>query len=271
MPPESTSDVPRRTALQRVPKRHVAAVAAFGVASAATTAIVPGLLAGAAVVLAPRYLPGASRKAATLLTGTGRRRVRARRAAAETMAGTQGAATRPALAPRLKVTQAAAKTTTFQIVTTGVSFSLSYLFIGNLVTAAALSGIWLIGGPVMYFVHESTWNWFSAADQDGPRRTVSVPAPWWGPDGKITLSRVVAKTMTWRSVAACSDFGLTLLVVGNMTIAVALTATGVVVGTCVFYGHERVWDRIINCRRKTELVIDDEGLPLLDVRLLPAP
>ena len=57
------------------------------------------------------------------------------------------------------------------------------------------------------------------------------------------MSRALAKTITFRTVATIMDFSVTYIVVRDLAVAAGLSAFGFVVGPFVYYGHEKLWDR----------------------------
>jgi uncharacterized membrane protein len=111
-------------------------------------ALIPGMLIGGAVVLAPKYL------LRPLLGPT----VRRRNAPKGPRAKRQGLAAPLAAPARFGIKQAIAKTITFRIIVTTLDFTTNYIVIGELATAAGLSTFNLVVGPVFYLVHETAWN-----------------------------------------------------------------------------------------------------------------
>ena len=118
--------------------------------------------------------------------------------------------------------------------------------LGEAATAAGLSAFALVAGPIFYLVHETAWNYFGT---EGP--AVEVPAVWpLRPNAKtppadrrgFTISRALAKTITFRTLATTMDFTTIYVVVGDLATAVGLSAFGFVVGPFVYYGHEWAWD-----------------------------
>jgi uncharacterized membrane protein len=59
---------------------------------------------------------------------------------------------------------------------------------------------------------------------------------------EITLSRALAKTITFRTLATIMDFTTIYVFVGNLATAAGLSAFGFVVGPFVYWGHEKAWD-----------------------------
>jgi uncharacterized membrane protein len=159
-----------------------------------------------------------------------------------------------AVVSRFAIKQALAKTITFRIIVTTLDFSANYVVIGELAAAAGLSAFTLVVGPVFYLVHEAAWNYL------GP--PVKRKPSLWGtavnirvflplrPDAKapragredFTISRPLAKTITFRTIATAMDFTTNYVVVGDLATAAMLSAFGFVVGPFVYLGHELAWD-----------------------------
>jgi uncharacterized membrane protein len=267
----------------RPPQDLVAMAATIGVIAAGVAlfevALIPGLVIGGAAVLAPRYLPRKylpkkylpkkylpakvlpklRRRLQPLLNPTVRRPI-------------EPAVSRPdrpdARAPQavfagLAIKQALAKTITFRIIVTTLDFTTNYVVLGELATAAGLSGVTLVVGPLFYLVHETAWNHFSASVERkvGPWGTaVELPALLpvrpdaatlpAGPGG-FTINRALAKTITFRTIATAIDFTTNYLVVGELATAVGLSAFAFVVGPFVYLGHEMAWDHYGSPRERT--------------------
>jgi uncharacterized membrane protein len=223
-------------------------------------ALIPGLVIGGAAVLAPKYLSG-------YLPGLRRRR----------QPPLKPASRRPtALPDRLKaspanfaqsnIKQAIAKTITFRIIVTTLDFSVNYLVIGELATAAGLSAVSLVVGPLFYLAHETAWNHYAASDERIGLGFLQPPRPKAKASLRegFTISRALAKTITFRTIATTMDFTMNFVVVGELATAAALSASGFILGPFVYLGHEMAWDYY----RSTKELMPE--LPALTT-LLPAP
>jgi uncharacterized membrane protein len=51
------------------------------------------------------------------------------------------------------------KTLTFRIVATGIDFTQNLLFVGDAALAAAMSGVAVVLGPIVFFLHELAWTY----------------------------------------------------------------------------------------------------------------
>ena len=225
-------------------------------------ALVPGIVIGGAAVLAPRYLPRLRRGLAPFLN-PGKPAKPQRR-------GARPAQSRPAfklpvaIPGRLGITQAVAKTITFRIIVTALDFTSNFVVLGEAATAAGLSGFALVAGPVFYLVHETAWNYYGPSDSAGDRPALSVPMPraMEGMIGRkdITISRALAKTITFRTLATIMDFTTIYVFVGDLATAAGLSAFGFVVGPFVYWGHEKAWE-----------YYGSSGKPTLDLAPAPSP
>jgi hypothetical protein len=127
----------------------VGSVATVGAVAAGAAiieaALIPGLLIGVAAVLAPRLLPR------DMLSGLGNR-----------LRPTAPSPTHSAEAPAsgepasFDTWHAVAKTFTYRVMVTTADFGANYFVIGELATAAGLSGVSLVAGPIAYFAHAGT-------------------------------------------------------------------------------------------------------------------
>ena len=192
-------------------------VIAAGIALFEVT-LIPGMAIGAAVLLAPKYVPKLRRRLRPLLNSTVRRPIGPALAPPD----------RPDVAPAgFAIKQALAKTITFRIIVTTLDFTAHYVVVGNVATAASLSAFHLVVRPLYYLVHETAWDYLSP-----PARRKGGPAN----------NRVLVKTVTYQTIATTLDFTTHYVVVGNLATAAALSAIGFVVTPFVYFGHERAWD-----------------------------
>jgi len=205
-------------------------------------ALVPGLLIGGAAMLAPKALPALRRGLRPLTQAATRRR-----AEPETAQPARPDSKAPLSLPQsLGIGRAVAKTITFRIIATTLDFTSNYVVIGELTTAAGLSTFNLVAGPVFYLVHETAWNHFGPPPGDA----VTVSRPGLRPNGGaapsgergFTMSRALAKTITFRTFATVMDFTTNYVVVRDVVTAAGLSAFGFFVGPFVYLGHEKLWD-----------------------------
>jgi uncharacterized membrane protein len=246
---------------------------ALAAAAVIEAALVPGLVIGGGAVLASAYVPGLRRRLPSLFTSAVRQAsgLASRAVAGATAGAAAGAAkgaaagnTKTSLPTRFKIKRAVAKTITFRIIVTTLDFTSNIIVIGELGTAAGLSSFALVVGPLFYLAHEGAWNYMGP---QGDTIRVGAPAPAVGdetPGLGITMSRALAKTITFRAIATVMDFSVTYIVVRDLATAAGLSAFGFVLGPFFYYGHEKLWDRFFP--------EDPQPLELpLPAKLLPAP
>jgi len=243
-----------RSLRDRAMKRYVtvgltvlAGVALFEVA------LVPAVVIGGAAVLAPKYLPKLRQRLRPMLNATVRRRTKPAAPLPEDRLDAEAPA---AVLPKFAIGQAIAKTITFRIIVTTLDFTTNYLVIGELGTAAGLSTFNLVAGPLFYLGHEAAWSYLGPSEA-----AVDLPVVV---GGGLTVSRALAKTVTFRTIATVMDFTTNYVVVGDVAAAVVLSASGFILGPFVYFGHERAWDYFSAPRQRT---VD----PPASIKLLPAP
>jgi uncharacterized membrane protein len=226
-------------------------------------ALIPGMVIGGVAVLAPNLLPKLGRRLRPMLRATLQPRTEPRVAGPATAPGTALMA-----APnRFTVRQAIAKTITFRVIVTSLDFTVNYVVLGEFATAAGLSAFALVVGPLFYLAHETVWNHFGDANKRVDltifvRRSDADEQP--ASHRAQTISRALAKTITFRTIATTMDFAVNFVVVGELATAAALSASGFILGPFVYFGHEWAWDRYGS---PAETAVELEA-PLA---LLPAP
>jgi uncharacterized membrane protein len=140
--------------------------------------------------------------------------------------------------------------------------------IGELATAAGLSAFAVVVGPLFYLAHEAVWNRFGDSDKRVdltflmPLRP-DAETPSAEPRG-FTISRALAKTITFRTIATTMDFTTNFVVVGDLAMAAMLSASGFILGPFVYLGHEMAWDYYGSSGARTS---EPQALAIL----LPAP
>ena len=230
----------------------VGTVATLGAVAAGAAiveaALIPGLLIGSAAVLAPRLLPR------EMLSGLGDR---LRRIAPSPVPAPSAPTAHSAEAPvsddpqSFDTWRAVVKTFTYRVMVTTVDFGANYFVIGELATAAGLSSLSLVAGPIAYFAHEAAWHYYgpaSARHSNPLEATVQLPIPSAaegednGRFASVKVSRAVAKTLTYEVVTGVSEFGANYFFVRDLAAAAGLTAFSIVIAPFVYYVHEKAWD-----------------------------
>jgi uncharacterized membrane protein len=236
----------------------IAGVATVGAVAAGAAiieaALIPGLLIGAAAVLVPRLLPGdglngLASRLRRILPSAVRMPLAVRAPSAQrTHAAEAPASGEPA---SFDTWRAVVKTFTYRAAVTTIDFGANWFVIGELATAAGLSSLSLVAGPIAYFAHEAAWHFYGpiSARHSNPLEAtvdVSIPGVTGNGDGRthgrVKVSRAVAKTLTYEVVTGVSEFGANYLFVRDLAAAAGLTAFSIVISPFVYYVHEKVWD-----------------------------
>jgi uncharacterized membrane protein len=253
------------------------AIAGTVVAGAAIVeaALIPGLLIGGAAILAPRLLRR------DVLGGAGsrlRRTMLPRCAAPTASAAPVPAAQQPA---PFDAWRAVVKTLTYRAIVTTVDFGANYFVIGEFATAAGLSSLSLVTGPIAYFAHEAAWHYcgpVSARHVNPLQAAVHVPirGPAKGEDNAPTrfaglkISRALAKTVTYEGVTGVSEFAVNYLFVRDLAAATGLTAFSVIIAPIVYYVHEKAWDYYDAAKARSPAAASMKRLPTTQKQALPA-
>jgi uncharacterized membrane protein len=210
-------------------------------------ALIPGVLIGGAALLAPRLLPRDM---------LGRLGDRLRRTAPSPATVPSASTARSAQLPAsgepasFDTWHALVKTFTYRVIVTTIDFGANYVVIGELATAAGLSSLSLVAGPIAYFAHEAAWHYFGPVSARTPNpleATVRVPLPGLGegtesesmPFASVKVSRAVAKTVTYEAVTGVSEFGANYFFIRDVAAAAGLTVFSRVIAPLVYYVHEK--------------------------------
>jgi uncharacterized membrane protein len=209
-------------------------------------AIVPGLLIGAAAVLASQ------------LVSSRRRRSQPRQKAK--------AAPLSGMFPKslgdlthVKLSRSVVKTITFRVIVTSLDFTANYLILQEPTTAAGLSAISIVGGPLFYFTHETLWNYLVGSGR--------VQLASWRLPQSLAENHPLVKTITYRTFATIVEFTTNYVVVGDLATAALLSSFGFFLGPFVYYGHELAWERFGSTEpsarrrsRRAPVIIDVEPI-----------
>ena len=136
-------------------------------------ALIPGVVIGAAAVLAPKYLQKLRRGLRPLFDPAAPQRA----APARALPDRRDAGVAPSALSGVAIKQAIAKTITFRMIGTTVDFTANYVVIGDLATAAGLSTIGLVAAPFFYLVHETAWNHFRPREAIAGRPALLIFPP----------------------------------------------------------------------------------------------
>ena len=125
------------------------------------------------------------------------------------------------------------KTIAWRVLLTISHFVNGLIVTGSIVTGLKIAGWSAVLNSVLYWLHERAWNFFQwnkkPVDglffQDGHPRTTT-------------------KMITWRLIVNFSNFFIPYFMTGSWGQAGAFFTIAVFVNMTLFYGHERIWNRI---------------------------
>lgn len=109
-----------------------------------------------------------------------------------------------------------------------------FIVSGSWVTGLQIAGLAAVINSVLYWSHERGWNF----------------AQWnrKPTDGLLFLEgqpRTISKIVTWRVLITASNFLIPFIMTGSWGSAAAFLGIATVVNIALFYGHERLWNRIV--------------------------
>jgi uncharacterized membrane protein len=128
--------------------------------------------------------------------------------------------------------------TLVKVISWRVLLTVSHFINGLIVTGSIVAGLKIAGwsavlNSILYWIHERAWNWlqWNRKPKDG----------LFFQDGH---PRTTTKMVTWRLVVNFSNFFIPYFITGSWGQAGAFFTIAVVVNMTLFYGHERIWNRI---------------------------
>ena len=121
-------------------------------------ALIPAVLIGGAAALATKYLPELRQRLRPVSDAT----VRPRNEPSARLPDRQDVEPTPSVPAELAIKRVLAKTISFRIIATSLDFTMNYVVVADIATAAGLSAFGFVVGPFVYFSHERAWDSFSS-------------------------------------------------------------------------------------------------------------
>lgn len=127
-----------------------------------------------------------------------------------------------------------AKVISWRVLLTISHFVNGYIVSGSWATGAAIAGLAAIINSVLYWAHERSWNFaqWNRKPTDGLMFFEGQP-------------RTISKIVTWRILITASNFLIPFIMTGSWGSAAAFLGIATVVNVALFYGHERLWNRVV--------------------------
>jgi uncharacterized membrane protein len=129
--------------------------------------------------------------------------------------------------------RALAKTVTWRMLVTISHVINGFIVSGSIVTGLKIAGWSLVINSGLYWLHERIWNWvqWNKKPDDGLFFIDGHP-------------RTTTKMITWRVIVNFSNFFIPYFMTGSWGQAAAFLTISVIVNMILYYGHERVWNRV---------------------------
>ena len=127
-----------------------------------------------------------------------------------------------------------AKVVSWRVLLTISHFVNGYIVSGSWATGAAIAGLAAVINSVLYWTHERGWNFaqWNRKPTDGILFFEGQP-------------RTISKILTWRVLITTSNFLIPFIITGSWGSAAAFLGIATVINIVLFYGHERLWNRIV--------------------------
>jgi len=127
-----------------------------------------------------------------------------------------------------------AKVVSWRVLLTISHFVNGYIVSGSWATGAAIAGLAAVINSVLYWAHERGWNFaqWNRKPTDGILFFEGQP-------------RTISKILTWRVLITASNFLIPFIITGSWGSAAAFLGIATVVNVALFYGHERLWNRVV--------------------------
>jgi uncharacterized membrane protein len=126
-----------------------------------------------------------------------------------------------------------AKTVSWRILLTISHFINGFIVTGSIAMGLKIAGWSLIINSGLYWLHERAWNFFQWNKQPADNLFFQDGHP-----------RTTTKMITWRLIVNFSNFFVPFFMTGSWGQAGAFFTIAVFVNMALFYGHERVWNRV---------------------------
>jgi uncharacterized membrane protein len=127
-----------------------------------------------------------------------------------------------------------AKVVSWRVLLTISHFVNGYIVSGSWATGAAIAGLAAVINSVLYWTHERGWNFaqWNRKPTDGILFFEGQP-------------RTISKILTWRVLITASNFLIPFIITGSWGSAAAFLGIATLVNIVLFYGHERLWNRVV--------------------------
>jgi uncharacterized membrane protein len=109
----------------------------------------------------------------------------------------------------------------------------AFVITGSLLTGLKIAGLALIINSTLFWIHERSWNIIQWNRKENERLNFSEGQP-----------RSISKIITWRILITVSNFLIPFIMTGSWGQAVLFAGMATVVNMVLFWGHERIWNKV---------------------------
>lgn len=126
-----------------------------------------------------------------------------------------------------------AKVVSWRVLLTASHIINTFIITGSLIAGLKVAGLAAVINSVLFWLHERLWNLADWNRQQHDKLTFSEGQP-----------RSLSKIITWRVLITASNFFIPFFVTGSWGSAALFVGMATVVNMLLFWGHERVWNRV---------------------------
>lgn len=126
-----------------------------------------------------------------------------------------------------------AKVVSWRVLLTASHIINGFIATGSLLIGLKIAGLAAVINSVLFWLHERAWNWlqWNRKPSDGAVFNEGQP-------------RTLSKIITWRILITASNFLIPFIMTGSWGSAAIFAGMATVVNMLLFWGHERVWNKI---------------------------
>jgi len=126
------------------------------------------------------------------------------------------------------------KVVTWRVLITTSHMINAFVVTGSLLMGVKIAGMALIINSILFWSHDRLWNLASWNRRDDQKLKFSEGQP-----------RSLSKIITWRILITVSNFVIPYIITGSWGSAALFAGTATVVNMVLYWGHERVWNRVV--------------------------
>jgi uncharacterized membrane protein len=108
-----------------------------------------------------------------------------------------------------------------------------FIVSGSWLTGLQIAALATIINSFIFWAHERSWNFVQWNRKPNDNILFHEGQP-----------RTISKSVTWRILITISNFVIPFIMTGSWGSAAAFLGIATLVNIAIFYGHERVWNRI---------------------------